>query len=90
MAMQETESLLKFPCDFPIKVMGRSDTGFEALALGVVRHHVPDFEVDRMRSMASRKGNYISITFTVRVSSRAQLDDLYRGLTACRDVLMVF
>ena len=87
--MKETESLLEFPCDFPIKVMGRSDSGFEAVALGVVRHHLPDFETDMMRSVVSRKGNYLSVTFTVRASSREQLDDLYRGLTACKDVLMV-
>jgi len=87
--MQETESPLKFPCDFPIKVMGRSDSGFEAKALGIVRQHIADFEACNMRSVASRKGNYLSVTFTVRVSSRAQLDDLYRELTACKAVLMV-
>ena len=89
MSMQETESLLEFPCDFPIKVMGRSDSGFEAVALGIVRHHVPDFEADNMHTAASRNGNYLSVTFTVRASSRGQLDDLYRGLTACEAVLMV-
>jgi len=87
--MQETESPLKFPCDFPIKVMGRSDSGFEAKALGIVRQYVSDFSADNMRSAASRNGNYLSVTFTVRVSSRAQLDDLYRELTACKAVLMV-
>lgn len=87
--MQETESPLKFPCDFPIKVIGRSDSGFEAEALGIVRRHVSDFEADNMRSAASRNGNYLSVTFTVRVGSRAQLDDLYRELTACKAVLMV-
>jgi len=87
--MQETESPLKFPCDFPVKVMGRSDSGFEAEALGIVRRHVSDFEADNMRSAASRNGNYLSVTFTIRVSSRAQLDDLYRELTACKAVLMV-
>ena len=89
MGMQETESPLKFPCDFPIKAIGRSDSGFEAQALGIVRHHVPDFEADNMRAAASRKGNYLSVTFTVRVDNRRQLDDLYRGLTACQSILMV-
>jgi len=54
-----------------------------------VRHHVPDFETDNMRSAVSRNGNYLSVTFTVRVSSRGQLDDIYRELTACKAVLMV-
>ena len=87
--MQETDSPLKFPCDFPIKAIGRSDSGFEARALGIVRYHVPEFETDKMRTAVSRKGNYLSVTFTVRASSRRQLDDLYRGLTACKAILMV-
>ena len=87
--MEKTESPLQFPCDFPIKVMGRSDSGFEARALGIVRHHMPDFGTDNMRSAVSRNGNYLSVTFTVRVSSREQLDDIYRELTACKAVLMV-
>jgi putative lipoic acid-binding regulatory protein len=87
--MKEKESLLEFPCDFPIKAIGRTDSGFEAMALGIVRHHVPEFETEDMRSAVSRNGNYLSVTFTVRVNSRQQLDDLYRGLTACKAVLMV-
>jgi putative lipoic acid-binding regulatory protein len=57
--------------------------------LGIVSQYVSDFEADNMRSAASRNGNYLSVTFTVRVSSRVQLDDLYRELTACNAVLMV-
>ena len=87
--MQEKESLLEFPCDFPIIAIGRAVSGFEAMALGIVRYHVPEFETDDMRSAVSRNGNYLSVTFTVRVSSRRQLDDLYRGLTDCKAVLMV-
>ena len=87
--MEENESLLEFPCDFPIKAMGRCDSGFEAKALQIVRRHVPDFDARNMRSRASRKGNYLSVTFTVSVSSREQLDDLYRELTACQEMLMV-
>lgn len=87
--MEENESLLKFPCDFPIKAMGRCDSGFEARALQIVRRHVPGFDVGNMHTRASRKGNYLSVTFTVSVSSREQLDDLYRELTACEDISMV-
>ena len=87
--MDENESLLEFPCDFPIKTMGRCDSGFEAKALQIVRRHVPDFDTGNMRSRASRKGNYLSVTFTVSVDSREQLDNLYRELSACEDMLMV-
>ena len=88
--MSEKESLLEFPCDFPIKAMGRCDSGFEVRALEIVRRHAPGFEPDDMRIVASRKGNYLSVTFKVRATSQEQLDNLYRELTACEELLMVF
>jgi putative lipoic acid-binding regulatory protein len=88
-AMNEQDSLLEFPCVFPIKAMGRSDSGFEARALAIVRRHVPDFDAEGMRTVASRKGNYLSVTITIQASSREQLDNLYRELTACEELLMV-
>ena len=54
--MEEKETLLEFPCDFPIKAMGRSNSGFEAAALEIVRRHVSDFPIESMRSKASREG----------------------------------
>ncbi len=87
--MKEHDSLLEFPCDFPIKAMGRSDSGFEAKALAIVCSHVPGFDAANMRSAISRKGNYISVTFDLRVTSQEQLDALYRELTACEELSMV-
>ena len=88
--MSEKDSLLEFPCEFPIKAMGRCETGFEARALEIVRRHAPGFDVDSMKIVASQKGNYLSVTFTVKATSRDQLDNLYRELTACEELLMVF
>gem|GEM_PF-4790265 len=68
--MSQADSLLEFPCAFPIKVMGRCDSGFEATALTIVRRHAPDFSADDMRSVASRQGNYLSVTFTIQAHSR--------------------
>jgi putative lipoic acid-binding regulatory protein len=87
--MQEKQTLLEFPCDFPIKVMGRSDSGFEVRALEIVRRHVPDFQNESMSSAASRQGNYLSYTFVIRATSREQLDALYRELSSCDELLLV-
>jgi putative lipoic acid-binding regulatory protein len=87
--MSEKDTLLEFPCAFPIKAMGRSDSGFEAEALSVVRRHVPDFNTDSMRIVASKKGNYLSVTFTIEATSRDQLDRIYCDLTALDEALMV-
>ena len=76
------ESLLQFPCDFPIKVMGWRQDGFAQAVLEVVLRHAPDFNAAAMEMRPSAKGNYMSLTCTVRALSRKQLDALYRELTA--------
>jgi len=87
--MSGAEELLVFPCAFPIKVMGRCTSGFEADALEIVRRHVPDFCAEDMRTVASRQGNYLSVTFTIQAHSREQLDALYCELSAGEQMLMV-
>jgi putative lipoic acid-binding regulatory protein len=74
-------SLLQFPCDFPIKVMGQRQDGFAQAVLEVVLRHAPDFEAAAMEMRSSAKGNYMSLTCTIRASSREQLDALYRDLS---------
>lgn len=76
----ELESLLAFPCDFPIKIMGQTQPGFAQTILGVVLRHAPDFDAATMEMRNSRQGKYLSLTVTVRATSRTQLDDLYREL----------
>ena len=88
-AMQENQSLLKFPCQFPIKAMGRPESGFELKALAIVKRHAPDFKYENMKSADSSQGNYRSLTFVIRATSQDQLDTLYRELTACEELLMV-
>ncbi len=76
------DSLLQFPCDFPIKVMGQRQDGFAQAVLEVVLRHAPDFDAAAMEMRPSAKGNYISFTCTIRAVSRAQLDALYGELSA--------
>jgi len=76
------ESLLAFPCDFPIKVMGQRQDGFAQAVLETVLRHAPDFDAAAMEMRPSTKGNYLSLTCTVRAVSREQLDALYRELSA--------
>ena len=76
------ESLLEFPCDFPIKVMGARVDGFAQAVAEVVLVHAPEFDPASMEMRPSSKGNYLSLTCTIRATSRDQLDALYRALTA--------
>jgi len=82
MADNEKDTLLEFPCEFPLKVMGATHEGFAEEILRVVAIHVPDFDATRMDMRASSGGNYISLTCTVTATSKEQLDNLYRALTS--------
>jgi uncharacterized protein len=74
--------LLTFPTDFPIKIMGRRVDNFADEIVAVVRRHAPDFDASTIEMRASRAGNYLGLTATIRAQSRAQLDGLYRELTS--------
>ncbi|MDR2016449.1 MAG: DUF493 family protein [Burkholderiales bacterium] len=83
------ESLLQFPCDFPIKVMGKNVEGFAQAIADVVVMHAPDFDPATMEMRPSKENRYLSLTVTVRATSKAQLDALYQALTAHPMVSMV-
>lgn len=72
----------EFPTDFPIKIMGRRVDGFAQAIVEVVQQHAPDFDAATLEMRTSKDGNYLSVTATIRATSRAQLDDLYRALTS--------
>ena len=84
-----TESLLKFPTDFPIKVMGRTKDGFAQLVLDIVRKHAPDYDGSTMELRPSSANNWLSVTCTIVARSREQLDALYVELSGHPDVQMV-
>ena len=74
------ESLIEYPSDFPIKVMGKSHPDFAQTLTEVVLQFDPGFDAATVEMRPSKSGNYIGLTFTVRATSRQQLDDLYRAL----------
>lgn len=86
--MEIDESLLSFPCEFPIKAMGKADNGFDLLVVGLVRKHSSHFEEKAVKSRFSNGGRYISVTVTIQAESREQLDRIYLDLTAEKRVLM--
>ena len=77
-----------FPCDFPIKVMGRQEDDIVALAVSIIRDRVPEFDPACLTHRQSQGGTYISVTATIRATSREQLDAIYQDLTASKQVMM--
>lgn len=85
---KETDELFNFPCDFPIKIMGRTDCDLENLVVEVINRHVPDLNENAVSTRPSGKGNFISVTVVIKATSRGHLDNIYRELTAREEVLM--
>ena len=82
------ETLLEFPCDFPIKMMGAANDEFRSLALGIITRHFGTPDPGKIEERPSSGGKFLGITVTVRAESKAQLDAAYTELTSCRQVLV--
>jgi len=76
------ETLLEFPCKFPIKIMGERRDDFAQIMVEIVLRHAPDFNPESVEMRASSGGKYLSVTCTILATSKPQLDNLYRELTA--------
>ena len=76
------DSLIEYPSDFPIKIMGAMQEQFAQTMVEVVQKHDPEFHAGKMEMRPSSKGNYLALTVTVRATSREQLDNLYRELSS--------
>ncbi len=79
---QGRQTLLEFPCEFPIKIMGARVDGFAQAVIEVVLRHAPDFDPAGAEMRPSSKGNYLAVTCTFRAVSQLQVDALYRELTS--------
>lgn len=76
------DSLIEFPSDFPIKIMGATRDDFAATMVQLIIPHDPDFHVGKITVRASAKGNYLGLTAIVRATSREQLDNIYCALSS--------
>ncbi|NIV18672.1 MAG: DUF493 family protein [Woeseiaceae bacterium] len=82
------ETLLVFPCEFPIKMMGHNTPEFVATARALVEIHTGPLDDSRFQNALSRHERFVSVTATISAQSQRQLDDIYRDLSAHKSVLM--
>lgn len=83
-----TESLLKFPCEFTIKVFGAPSAEFEPTILAIIKKHSPDVTNENVKARPSENGKYVALSITITAESKEQMDHIYQDLTACPLVLM--
>ncbi len=82
------ETLLEFPCRFPVKAMGKAELELDLLVIEIVRRHVADINEGAVTTRLSKDGNYIAVTVIIEASSKQQLDAIYQDLSNHPHVLM--
>jgi len=83
------ESVIEFPCDFPLKVVGRTAPDFQSIVVEIVERHAGQLAENYVRSRPSRDGTFVALTCLIRAKSKAQLDALYEELSGHERILMV-
>ena len=84
-----TQSLIEYPTDFPLKIFGKQQDDFAQAVMEIVTKHDPDFTAASMEMRASKNARYVSLTCTIRATSREQLDAVYQELCDHPMVTMV-
>lgn len=74
--------MISYPSLFPIKVMGLKVDGMVQALTQVAKQFDPDFDASTLELRESKGGKYLGVTLTITATSRTQLDDLYRALSA--------
>lgn len=83
----EEESLIEFPSDFPLKVMGTAIPEFHQRMIEIASKYDPRFNDSDTKIKQSKTGKYTSLTLNIHAENKAQLDALYQELTDCELVL---
>ena len=80
---------IEFPCEYPIKVLGRAGEDFESVILEVFERHAPGFDEERITVRASSKGTFTAMTVIITATGTTQLEALHEDLLATGMVQMV-
>ncbi len=83
-----TDTLFEFPCQFPIKALGKTSATLNIVIIEIVSRHVDDIHETAIQSKPSKGGKYTAVTITIEATSKQQLDAIYQDLTDCTEVIM--
>lgn len=82
-----TQDLILYPVNMPIKIIGKTGSGFEAEVFKFARLHFPDFKEEQTQLKESTTGKYESLTIHVQVNSMEHLDSFYKDIQTCKDIV---
>ncbi|OUR64555.1 transcriptional regulator [Methylophaga sp. 42_25_T18] len=83
---EENDTLMEFPCDYDIKAMGPASDDFDAIVVDIIRRHVSDIKEGAVSSKHSSGGKFTSVTVNIYVTSKSQLDAIYKDLISHEQV----
>lgn len=89
MSEQQEPPKIEFPCDYPIKVLGRQTPQFHDTVLAVIERHAPGFDPASIKLKDSAKGTFVSLSLIITATGKAQLDAMHKDLIATGQVQMV-
>lgn len=89
MSEDANEPKIEFPCDYPIKILGRSCDHFKGTVLEIVEEHSPDYDRTSVIMKDSSKGTFVSMTVTIVATGKPQLESLHTALKDSGLVTMV-
>ena len=81
-------ALIDYPSRFPLKVFGKPSDDFEETVVALVRARIPQAEHIEITRRNSSGGKYLALTLTFTVYTQQQLEDIYRDLYDCEQVVM--
>ena len=85
---EENQSLLEFPCRFPIKIVGKAADDFIGHVMSLISPHYPELSEQHITIRESKGKHYIAVTATIEAQSQAQLDAIYQALSNDPRVVM--
>lgn len=81
------DELMEFPSSFPFKIVGEASDTLQDRVVAVVQSLAPgDYSPS---TKVSSKGTYNSVTITISVTSKEQIEQLYIQLAAIEGVKRV-
>ncbi|HAR94878.1 MAG TPA: DUF493 domain-containing protein [Deltaproteobacteria bacterium] len=86
--MEGRETLIDFPCTYPLKVVGKNTEEFQTEVRSIMAKHVPEPAEVRYSSRTSSGDKYLSLTATFVAQNQEQLTAIYADLAGNKLVLV--
>ena len=80
---------IKFPCLYPIKIIGHSVENFKEKVTSHIERHTGPIDSDLIVIKSSRKNNYMSVNITIAATGEDQLSKIFKDLKKIKSVKMV-